>query len=95
MRHAVRQFDSHSHAVCFEADSASAASLPRWEGDERRPWFCFENGAAAAKLLGAPEEERDAPIVIDRFTIHRGLSDQVNSARLVRVVNSSSSGGSK
>src|SRR5688500_17653829 len=32
---------------CFEVDSASAAQLPRWAGDERRPWFCFENAADA------------------------------------------------
>jgi hypothetical protein len=73
-------------ASCFEADSASAATLPRWAGDERRPWFCFVNRADAKGALGPPGNEREATIVIDGFTIHRGLSDQVNEARLVHVV---------
>jgi hypothetical protein len=32
-----------------------------------------------------PPFEVQATVVIDRFTIHRGLSDEVNSARFVRV----------
>jgi hypothetical protein len=72
-------------AICFEADEASAARLPRWEGDERRAWFCFENHVTAASALAAPGEVRPATVTIDRFTIHRGLSDEVNTAVLVRV----------
>jgi hypothetical protein len=78
--------DLRASAVCFEADAASAARLPRWLHDERRPWFCFANAAAAAAALGPPGVEVEAAVVVDRFTIHRGLSDQVNSARLVRRV---------
>jgi hypothetical protein len=74
-----------ARVVCFEADSASAAQLPRWAGDERRPWFCFEPTPEAARALGPPGTERAATVVVDRFTIERGLTDQVNSARLVRV----------
>jgi len=70
-------------ASCFEADSASASRLPRWAGDERRPWFCFTNGNDATGALGPPSEGVAATIVVDRFTIHRGLSDEVNSARFV------------
>lgn len=73
-------------SVCFEADSASAARMPRWEGDERRPWFCFSNRAEATRLLAAPGEIVTASVVIDRFTIYYGVSDEVNSARLVRVL---------
>ena len=73
-------------ASCFEADSASASRLPRWAGDERRPWFCFTNGTDATRALGPPSEGVPATVVIDRFTIHRGLSDEVNSARFVRRV---------
>lgn len=80
----------HEHpdvqATCFEADSASAQRLPRWQGDRRRAWFCLENVALAGRLLAQPGEVRAADIVIDRYTIHRGLSDEVNTARLVRVV---------
>ena len=78
--------DAHRVFTCFEADSSSAARLPRWKGDERRPWFCFSNRAEAAQSLGPPSEGVPATIVIDQFTIHRGMSDEVNSARFVRLV---------
>jgi hypothetical protein len=81
----LRHFDSDSDALCFEADSASAARLPRWEGDERRSWFCFSNRTAAQAALGPPGDSARATVVIDRLTIHRGLSDEVNSARFVRA----------
>ncbi len=76
-------FEPDVRAVCFEADSASAARMPRWSGDERRPWLCFENGDDARTRLGDPSARRPARVRIDRFTIHRNLSDAVNSARLV------------
>src|SRR5687768_11881196 len=72
--------DQHNVALCFEADSASAARLPRWLGDERRPWFCFGNRAVAARALGPPSEGIPATIVIERFAIWRGGSDEVNNA---------------
>lgn len=72
--------------TCFEADPSSAARLPRWSGDERRAWFCFSNRAEAARALGPPSEGVPVTIVVDQFTIHRGLSDEVNSARFVRIV---------
>ena len=76
--------DAYRVVTCFEADSTSAAQLPRWAGDERRPWFCFSNHAEAARALGPPSDGVRATIVIDRFTIHRGMSDEVNSARFLR-----------
>jgi hypothetical protein len=72
--------------TCFEADSSSAARLPRWSGDERRAWFCFSNRAEAARALGPPREGVPVTIVVDQFTVHRGLSDEVNSARFIRLV---------
>jgi hypothetical protein len=78
--------DSYRVVTCFEADSTSASRLPRWSGDERRAWFCFVNRAEAAQALGPPSEGVRATIVVDQFTIYRGLSDEVNSARLVRLV---------
>lgn len=82
--HTIEHPDSDVRAVttCFEADSASAARLPRWQHDERRPWFCFTNRDDALRMLGT---DGNATIVIDSFTIHRGLTDQVNSAHLARV----------
>jgi hypothetical protein len=82
---AIRHFDSDATEPCFEADSASAAKLPRWRGDERRAWFCFENQAEARRALGPVSDSSEKSIVIDRFTTHRGMSDEVNSARFVRV----------
>jgi hypothetical protein len=75
-----------SGAACFEADSASAAKLPRWAGDRRRAWFCFVNVQQATRALGPSSTGPPARVVIADFTIHRGLSDQVNSARFVRLV---------
>ena len=71
--------------VCFDADSASAARLPRWAGDRRRAWFCFSNATAAARALGPPRTEWPARIVISHFVIHRGLTDEVNAAQFVRL----------
>jgi hypothetical protein len=82
----LRHFDSDADAMCFEADSASASRLPRWRGDERRSWFCFSNRGAARAALGPPGDSARATIVIDRLTIHRGLSDEVNGARFVRAL---------
>jgi hypothetical protein len=79
--------DLRGSTVCFEADSASAMRLPRWQHDTRRPWFCFTNHTDAVEQLAQPGTEHAADIVIDDFVIHRGLSDQVNSARLIRVLN--------
>ena len=82
----IRHFDADARDIesCVEADSASASRLPRWLGDERRPWFCFENPADAMRSLGPPSDGVPVTLVIERFTIHRGHSDQVNTARFVR-----------
>ena len=80
----MRHPDSDVDALCFEADSMSAARLPRWKGDARRPWFCFKGDDTAAKTLAADSSAR---VVLDRFVIHKGMSDEVNSARARRPVN--------
>jgi hypothetical protein len=77
----MRHPDSDVHDVCFEADSVSAAKMPRWARDERRAWFCFTNTEEARRILAA--DSGQARIVVDRFRIERNLSDAVNSARLV------------
>lgn len=89
----IPHFDSdlRSESVCFEADSASAARLPRWLHDERRSWFCFSNPAEAQRALGPPGTELDAMIVVEDFRIHRGLTDEVNSARFVERVGTDTS----
>ena len=81
----IPHFDPDARdASCFEADSASAASMPRWSGDTRRAWFCMSNAADAARALGGGE--RPVRIVVDELVIHRGHSDQVNEARFVRAI---------
>jgi hypothetical protein len=70
---------------CFEADTASAVRVPRWKGDSRRAWFCFENNSEAKARLGGAIAGVRKSIVVDRFVVHRNLSDAVNSARLVEV----------
>src|SRR5687767_15129723 len=79
-------FDSDVKTICFEVDTASAARLPRWPDDVRRPWFCFENDSTARRALGPPEARRRARIVVDRFTNAWAPTDVVNTARLVRVL---------
>jgi hypothetical protein len=69
---------------CFEADSASAALMPRWAGDIRRPWFCFPD-MEARRLLGKRSEGQSLEVVIDALAIRRSFSDDVNTARLVRL----------
>jgi hypothetical protein len=78
--------DAAERSVCFEPDPPSAARLPRWEGDQRRIWFCFENHVEAARTLAPPGRPVEALIVIDRYTIQYGASDEVNTARLAWVV---------
>jgi hypothetical protein len=76
--------DARNTTTCFEADSSSAARMPRWRDDTRRSWFCFENRSEALAAFGPLSDSVPVTVVIDRFTINRGLSDQVNSARFVR-----------
>lgn len=82
----IPHFEPDTDAVCFEADPASGARMPRWAGDFRRPWFCFENLAEARAALRGRQPGDSVRIVIERLVIHRGMSDEVNSARLVRLL---------
>ena len=85
----MRHPDSDVDQLCFEADSLSAARMPRWLDDARRPWFCFRDGKAAGRALGSVPSDSLARIVVDSFVIHRGMSDEVNTARLLRRLGAS------
>ena len=76
--------DADVRLLCFEADSASAALMPRWAGDERRAWFCDSN-VEAERLVRGRSEGRSLELVIDQFVIRRSFSDDVNTARVVRI----------
>jgi hypothetical protein len=82
----MRHPDPEQDAECFEADETSAHRLPRWQGDERRPWFCYENREEARRLLARADALDTLVVSIDGFTIHRGMSDEVNGARLLAVL---------
>lgn len=85
--------DIARETICFEADSVAGRLLPYMEGDRRRRWFCFEDQAVTAGMLAVPGEVTPATIVIDGYTIIFGSSDEVNRARLVRVLSRGADGG--
>ena len=75
--------------LCFDVDSTSAARLPRWPGDRRRVWFCFDNQEAAVRALGpARADTAVAPvtIAIDRYQTVRHFTDAYDTATLLRLV---------
>jgi hypothetical protein len=72
--------------VCMAVDSASAVRLPRFPGDTRRRWLCFENRADAERQLGPAGTRGPLTVVIDRYQTVRHFSDAYDSATLVRVV---------
>lgn len=75
-----------SPALCFELDRESTVRLPRFAGDERIGWFCFDDPDQAGRMLAKPPAKVRASIVIDRYTYTWAHSDVVNQARLARVV---------
>jgi hypothetical protein len=77
--------DAAEISVCFRPDTSSASRMPRWAGDERHIWFCFDNSQEAARSLAGPGEQVEATVVISDYRIHYGASDEVNTARLVDV----------
>lgn len=72
--------------LCFEADQASAARIPRRLGDERRAWFCFSNQQEAVAQLAEPPAEGEATVVVDRYQSIYMLTDAFDIARFVRRV---------
>ena len=64
--------------------SADSTPLPRFDFDERNPWFCFENPDAVETALGS--QPMMTTLRIDRFRIEYAASDVANSARFVDIV---------
>lgn len=72
---------------CFYVDEASASKLPRFQGDERIVWFCFNNPEEAKKAIGSVGTEgKKAAIVINDYETVYYPSDVYDTATLVRVV---------
>lgn len=71
---------------CFRVNAEAASQLPRFEGDQRNPWFCFSNAEAAQQALGDVEELPNQTIVIDNFQYVYMPSDVFNSATFVEIV---------
>jgi hypothetical protein len=72
--------------VCMTVDSASATRLPRFPGDGRRRWLCFENRDAAARQVGEAGTRGALTVVIDRYQTVRHFTDAYDTATFVRLV---------
>jgi hypothetical protein len=72
--------------VCMRVDSTSVVQLPRFPGDTRRAWLCFENRGEAARQLGPAGTRGPLTVVIDRYQTVRHFSDAYDTATLIRVV---------
>jgi hypothetical protein len=72
--------------VCMRIDSASVVRLPRFPGDTRRSWLCFENRPDAERQLGPAGTRGALTVVIDRYQTVRHFSDVYDTAMLIRVV---------
>ncbi len=72
---------------CFYVDEASSRKLPRFVGDERTVWFCFNNPDKAKQVLGGiGTKPKKATIVIKDYETVYYPSDVFDTATLVRLV---------
>lgn len=74
-----------SEGVCFDVVRQDDLRLPRIWGDQRTPWFCFDNPERTKQLLGA-EEALLAKIVINNYIVMHEHKGVFNHANLVRVI---------
>jgi hypothetical protein len=75
--------DPSPSTLCFDVDAESAPRIPRMRHDNRKVWFCFENQAEAARLLGPPGGAGTATVTIrDYRTVHE-FTDAFDTATLV------------
>lgn len=80
-------FEGSVGVPCFYADETSAKQLPRFVGDERISWFCFENAEAVKQAFGGTDvTQENAKVVIDNYQIVYAPSDVVNQATFKRIV---------
>lgn len=80
--------------VCFFPDAASKGLVPREEGDERMPWFCFSNRDRAVLLLSLPTERGcghfgTATVAVSHYVVDRAEACVFDTAKLDRVLTAS------
>lgn len=81
------QPDDELGVPCFYVDEASSQQLPRFLGDERTVWFCFNNPEEAKQALGGVRTEgKKVTIVINDYETVYYPSDVYDTATLVRVI---------
>jgi len=74
--------DADLGILCFLADEASAERIPRMVGDERIPWFCFENQEEAAEALDPARMADRVRITVSNYIYRYARTDIHDSARL-------------
>ncbi|NES98589.1 MAG: hypothetical protein F6K32_26120 [Desertifilum sp. SIO1I2] len=80
-------FEGATGVPCFYVDETSATQLPRFVGDERISWFCFDNPEVAKTAFSENNlVQENAKIVIDNYQIVYAPSDVVNQATFKRIV---------
>lgn len=78
---------SDPDSPCFRPDDESARQLPRFPGDERGAWLCFDNADEALRVLGVPTSDGERITVeISRYSYAHVPRDDVNMATLSRVL---------
>lgn len=81
------QLPGDTEIPCFVVDEAAAKQLPRFQGDDRQVWFCFNNPETAKQQLGGQETQpKKAIIAIDDYETVYYPSDVFDTATLVRVI---------
>jgi len=81
------QLSGNTKIPCFVVDEAAAKQLPRFRGDDRQVWFCFNNPEVAKQQLGGQDTQpKKAIIAIDDYETVYYPSDVFDTATLVRVI---------
>lgn len=81
------QLAGNTEKPCFVVDEAAAKQLPRFLGDDRQVWFCFNNPEVAKQQLGGEDSQpKKAVIVINDYETVYYPSDAFDTATLVRVI---------
>jgi len=84
--------------VCFYPSKKDGKLIPRENGDQRMPWFCFKNTRQAKDLLGISGLLKDpafckvsgtATVEIENYVVDKAETDTNDSADLAKVINKS------